>query len=420
MGLFRAQGDMPVKAILLFHLRVGARLALQSFTPLFSAIVALIMLQMYPAAMIATIARQVYAPPSSTGVLLVLAALAFALPAWAAPRMAHGLNGWIRHLPVSGTGNRRGLALALIVVQTPLAVSLGILAFAAHDQGIALFRPILLKLAFLLLGASLAALPVKHRATAGALACGGALAALLGGTWMLPAALASFLLADRVSGPIRETRAHRPWHTAGASLEFRVAWRALTWRLIPPYLVAMLPLGFTALFIQNNELTGKFLSGSARFGGTMAMTLFLAILSETLSVRRPVWPWARSLAWSSYRRVLSDALFLAAHAVPILAVAAFIHAQSALAVLVSLPLFSSRAAGHMRRIPERRTGIGPFVLEGFLASSLIALAPWTIILALAVAPAAFLSARNLDSRQKVTRWLEKHHDAGGDSLSWSA
>jgi hypothetical protein len=409
-----------VKAVLLFHMRVGARLALQSFTPLFSAIVALVMLQMYPAALIASIARQVFGVPSSTGVLLLLAALAFALPAWAAPRMAHGLNGWIRHLPLSSTGNRRGMALALVVVQAPLLVALAILAFSADVQGIGLLRPILVKLAFLITGAALTAVPAKNHAISGTLAAGGALLALLGRTWMLLPALALLAIADAVSGPLQERRARRPLRAAGALLDLRIAWRALAWRVVPPYLAAMLPLGFASLFIRNNELTGELLSGTARFGGTIAVTLLLSILSENLSVRRPVWPWARSLPRSSYRRVLFDALFLGAHAVVVLVVAAFIHAPSALAVLMSLPLLSSRAVGHMRRIPERRTGIGPFVMEGFFTASLIALLPWTVLLALAGAPAAFLWARSADVRQKVTRWLEKHHDAGGDSLSWSA
>jgi hypothetical protein len=179
-------------------------------------------------------------------------------------------------------------------------------------------------------------------------------------------------------------------------------------------------LGVAALFIRNNELAGRLFAGTARFGASMAIVVFLSTLSEKLAVRRPVWPWARSLALSSSRRVLADAVFLAIHATPLLLPAALIHVPSALAVLLLLPLLSSRAAGHMRRISERRTGNAAFVLEGFFASAVLALLPWTLLLALAAAPAAFLSARNLDSRQKVTRWLEKHHDAGGDSLSWSA
>jgi len=409
-----------VKAILLFHLRVGVRLALQSFTSLFSAIVALIILQMYPAAMVAMIARGIFGSPPSANMLVLVAALAFALPAWAARRMAHGLNGWIRHLPVSSSANRRGLALALIVVQSPLAIALGLLAFVAHVQGIAVLRPILLRLALLLIGAALATMPVRNRAASGALSVTGALLALSGKPWMMLPALVLILAADACSGPIREIRAREPWRAAGSFIPFRIAWRALSWRIFTPYLIALLPLGVTALFIDNNELTGELLAGTVRFGGSMAIVLFLSTLSEKLSVRRPVWPWARSLPWPSLRRVLEDAFFLAVHTVPLVALISLIHARSAIAVLLLLPLLASRATAHMRRIPGRRTGNVAFVLEGFFASAMIALLPWTLLLALAAAPVALLSARNQDSRQKVTRWLEMHHDAGGDSLSWSA
>ncbi len=411
---------MSVKAILLFHLRVGGRLAIQSFIPLFSAIIVVIMLQIDYAGFVAVIARQIFGRPPSTGTFVLLACLAFAFPAWAAPRMAHGLNSWIRHLPISSSNNRRGLAFALIVVQAPLAVALGILAFVASGRGIAVFRPILLRILLLMVGAALAALPVKNRWVSGPISLAGALLALFGQTWMLLPALMLLLLVDALAGPIKEARAHKPWSAAGASFGFRVAWRALGWRMLGCYLVALFPLGFAVLFIGNNELSGGFLSGTARFAGSMAMVLFLSILSEKLSVRRPVWPWARSLAWSSLRRVLDDAYFLAAHALVLLVLCALVHIESAILLLLVLPLLAVRAAGHMRRMPERRTGNGPFLLEGFFVSGIIALIPWTALFALAAAPMALFAARDTDSRQKVTRWLEKHHDAGGDSLSWSA
>ncbi len=411
---------MPVKAILLFHLRVGGRLAIQSFIPLFSAMIFVIMLQIDPAAFVEQIARQIFGSPPSTGILVVLACLASAFPVWAAPRMAHGLNSWVRHLPISSSNNRRGLALALIVVQTPLVVALGIFAFVASSRGISVFGPILLRILLLIVGTAFAALPVKNRWASAPIASAGALLALFGQAWMLLPALFLLLLADILAGPIREVRAHKPWSAAGAWFGYRIAWRALGWRMLGCYLIALLPLGFALLFIRNNELSGGFLSGTARFSGSMAMVLFLSILSERLSVRRPVWPWARSLAWSSLRRVLDDALLLAVHALILLILSALLHLESAVLLLLVLPLLAVRAAGHMRRMPERRMRNGPFLLEGFFISGIVALLPWSVLLTLAAAPVALVAARNTDSRQKVTRWLEKHHDAGGDSLSWSA
>ncbi len=410
---------MPA-AILFFHVRVGGRLALQSFTPLFSAFLVLIVLQMYPAAFIAMIARSLYGKPPSTGALFMLAALSFTLPAWAAPRISHGLNGWIRHLPVDGRSSRRGVALALVVVQTPIVVILAVLWFAAHTQGIAAGCPFLLRLALLLIGAANAAVPAKHRFASGALSISAAVLVLLGALWTIVVSSALLLAADVVSGPLRTTRRSTSWRPADSLLIFRIGWRALGWRLMQPYAAAALVLGITALFITNNGLSGTLLSGSARFGGCMAVTVFLWILSERLAVRRPVWPWARSLPQSAAGRILADSAFLALHATPVALATALFHIGSAGAAMLLLPLLTLRAAGHMRRSPERRSGGGALVLDGFLASALVALLPWTILLALAATPAAFISSRAADSRRKVTRWLERHHEARGDSLSWSA
>jgi len=63
------------------------------------------------------------------------ALLAFLLPLSAIPRLVHGLNGWMRHLPMSGVANRRGLAAALVMVQLPLAATLLLLGLVARGRG---------------------------------------------------------------------------------------------------------------------------------------------------------------------------------------------------------------------------------------------------------------------------------------------
>lgn len=407
-----------MKAILLFHLRVGVRLALQSFTPFFSAIVALIMFQMNPAATVLWIARAIFGRPHSTGTLLILAVLAFIFPAWAASRMTHGLNAWMRHLPISGASMRRGLMLALVVVQAPLSVSLLILLAVAHAQGIDISGSFLFDLVLLSIGAAISALPVKNRPASVPLSIAGALFALFGNHWLISMVL--LLLSDASAGPIRVVHARRPWRESKISISFRIAWRALGWRMITAYALAALPLGCAALFISNSGLEGPLLAGTARFGGSLSVVLFLSYMSEKLNTQRPVWPWARSLPWSSYRRVLADALFLSLHAVVILIPTALFHIESALVVLLFLPLLACMSAAHMRRLRERRSGIAPFLMEGLGISALLTLVPWTAVLALAAAPTAYFWAQRLDSRQKVTLWLERRHHAGGDSLSWSA
>jgi hypothetical protein len=93
--------------------------------------------------------------------------------------------------------------------------------------------------------------------------------------------------------------------------------------------------------------------------------------------------------------------------------------KSSLAAAALIPVMAFRAAASMRRVRERRTGVGSYFAEACFASALLTLVPWIVAPALAAAPLAFGSARRSERRQKVTRWLEAHHAAAGDSLSWS-
>lgn len=179
-------------------------------------------------------------------------------------------------------------------------------------------------------------------------------------------------------------------------------------------------MGAAWAFVANNELAPEHVRLAARLGGGLATVLLLASLGESLAVRRPAWPWSRSLPWTAAQRVRSDALFLALHALPLVLLAAAVH-PAALAVLAILPFLAVRAAGAMRRAPERRTGAsGEILAEGFLLAALVALLPWTSLLALAGTPFAVRAAAERDKRQKVSRWLELHHLAAGDPQSWSA
>jgi hypothetical protein len=93
----------------------------------------------------------------------------------------------------------------------------------------------------------------------------------------------------------------------------------------------------------------------------------------------------------------------------------------ALAAALPLPFLAVRAAGAVRRAPERRTGAsGEILLEGLLAAALAAVLPWAGLPLLALAPPALSWAAERERRQKVSRWLELHHLAAGDSQSWSA
>ena len=108
-------------ALLLFHLRAGARVAIKSFAPLFCAMIAVIILNMYPAAMIANLASGLFRERPALGDIVPFAVLGFALPLWAAPRMVRGGGDWLLHLPLTSSGLRRGATLGLLAVELPLA-----------------------------------------------------------------------------------------------------------------------------------------------------------------------------------------------------------------------------------------------------------------------------------------------------------
>jgi hypothetical protein len=90
-------------------------------------------------------------------------------------------------------------------------------------------------------------------------------------------------------------------------------------------------------------------------------------------------------------------------------------------VLAALPWVAARAAGAMRRAPERLTGASGEILgEGLLLAAAVALLPWVALLPLAAFPLALRFAAERDRRQKVSRWMEIHHLAAGDPQSWSS
>ncbi|MBM3789268.1 MAG: hypothetical protein FJW35_02840 [Acidobacteria bacterium] len=404
-------------AVFRFHAVVGARVALQSFTPLFAAIVAAVMLQMYPAALVKGVALGLFGDRPAAAILMFVAFLAFLLPAWAAPRLALGLQGWLRHLPVSDARSRRGLELSLLVVQAPLLLILVLLAAVARHQGAGIWGPVLLQLGTILAAGVLASLPVRRRGLLIPTAAAAALAALTS-PHSVYLAIPSLILCEVAAGPIRVIR-HRRHPRVFLSLAATIAWRALGWRLPAAYAAAMTPMLVSMLFVANNELEGRLAAAAFRFGFALSLGTCLALVSRGLAVRRPVWPWERSLPDSCARRVLRDALFLGLHAVPPALIGAAIHTGASLAAASLLPALLFRAAVAMRRIRESRAGTGPFFAEACIFSALLALLPWIAAPALASAPLFFRAAHRSERQQKVTKWLEAPHRAIGDSLSWS-
>ncbi|HET9227878.1 MAG TPA: hypothetical protein VFR31_14485 [Thermoanaerobaculia bacterium] len=403
-----------IAALLRFHLQVGARLALRVMAPVLAVVVGGMML--LGTDFINSFGMLLFG--GGSGLIIAFACLGVA---WvSAPRVCRGLDGWMRHLPVSGLAHRRAAMFAIAAAQGSLLLLLLFFAAAAAKKGADPW-PGLAGLAIALPAAALAAMQVRPLARPLAL-----IAAFLpfSGGW-LPVGFGAALLivAEALAGPLRKTAPSITLRRKGTGrwLEARIAWRALGGSLLGAFLTGLLPLGAAVLFIRNNELAPVHVRLGALLGGGTAVVLLLAGMAESLAVRRPAWPWSRSLPWSAGRRVLFDSLFLGAHALPLVLLTAWIEPVAALAVLGQIPLLASRATGAVRRAPERRTGAsGEILIEGMLLAATVALLPWVSLLAVLGTPFAQRAAAERERRQKVSRWQEIHHLAVGDPQSWSS
>lgn len=378
-----------------------------------------------------SLARMLYGARSSGGSAAMIAAACLGAAAVASPRICRGLGGWLRHLPVSGLAHRRAAGIAIAVAQAPLLLLFLFLAAYASRSGSSLIVDAL-ALAVTALATGIAVVPAKRRWASVPLAMAGAFTAGAGGWELLGAGAVLTLAADHEAGSLVRTGAPPLVKTrrtgGGGLLEFRIAWRAVGRTLPGAFLFGLLPVGAAWAFIANNLSNNLVNSGlapehvrlGARLGAGCAVVFLLAQMGESLAVRRPAWPWSRSLPWSATRRVVSDALFLGLHALPLILLTAWID-PAALVVLAIVPVLAVLAAGAVRRAPERRTGASGEILgAGLFLSALVALLPWTALLALVATPWAVRAAAERERRQKVSRWLELHHLAAGDPQSWSA
>ncbi|HEY4561639.1 MAG TPA: hypothetical protein VIJ36_01590 [Thermoanaerobaculia bacterium] len=410
----------PLLPLLRFHFAVGTRLAMRLLVPLIAAAFGAGML--LGVDFVTSLAHVLFGSQASGGTAVLFAAVMLGAAAEAAPRVCRGLSGWLRHLPVSGLAHRRAAGLAIAIAQIPLLLGLLFLAAFASLTPIALLADAL-KLTVTALATALCVTPAARRWAARPPALAAAVLAGSGGWETLGLAAALLVAADLVAGPLARSGApavHLPRASRGTLLELRIVWRALGTSLLGACVLGLLPLGAAFAFTANNSLAPEHVRMAARLGAGLAVVLALAQMAEALAVRRPAWPWSRSLPWSAARRAGADALILGGHALPLVLLAARID-PAALAALAILPFLSVRAAGAMRRAPERRTGAaGEILFEGGLLAALAALLPWAALLPLAAVPWALRAAAERERRQKVSRWLELHHLAAGDPQSWSA
>ena len=187
-----------MKALFRFHLRAGVRMGLRASAGVFAALTIWTILQSDPAAAASSVARAAFGRRTEISGAALFIALSFLLPAWAVGRLSSGLNGWLRHLPISSTNNRRGLMLALISVQLPLIVMLVGGALLALSAGNSVTAGAVRWCIILMAGAA-ASLPVERKRIVVALAVVAVFTTLIGSSWWLalPVALLSITTSCR-------------------------------------------------------------------------------------------------------------------------------------------------------------------------------------------------------------------------------
>ncbi|HEX2224812.1 MAG TPA: hypothetical protein VHN15_11460, partial [Thermoanaerobaculia bacterium] len=117
-----------ILALLRFHLGVGARLAARVLAPVVVGAVGGAML--LGVDFQGTLAKVLFGAGRAGGSGPVMFLLCLGAASVAAPRIGRGLDGWLRHLPVSGTAHRRAAAVATTVAQVPVLLLLLYFSFA--------------------------------------------------------------------------------------------------------------------------------------------------------------------------------------------------------------------------------------------------------------------------------------------------
>lgn len=425
------QSRAPV-ALIRFYVRGGARVAQRNALFAIGAIIIAVgSAPTPPEQMLRELALSLGARGIASGAALVVTALAAGLAAAAVPTLLLGLGGWMRSVALDGSQHRRAITLALLAPMMPLlAIALAIALCAAVVYHVPLAPAKLAGMPLAALGAAAAAVPSTRGIAARPLAMTGALAASLGRWDALVLALVLLAVADVIAGPIAlppRTSARRPVSSrarrgvTARRIALGVAWRAIGWRSIAALVPGLLLIGWAHLYRVNNELSRTESAGALRLCALIGIVLIAAAAGDLLLIRRPAWPWARSLPWSSRRRVTDDALAIGALALPIVALVAREDWRTALVVAATLPLLSALAAGAARRGRGRMSrGGGEMLALGALVAATVSAWPALALACLAVAPLAVLGAARSERRAVVTAWDELHHAALGDSLAGSA
>ena len=408
-----------IKPFLVFHLSVGIRLALRKLAPILAVAFAayyLLRPELFNTVFAALLRTRSLIPG------LVSAVLSLSIAGMAAPRVCLGLNGWICHLPASGLMHRRLAGIAVFVAQLPVLLVLAALAlivFMNFEVPPGLY---LLGLPVMGLAAGLCVLPVHRKFISRPLTAVACVLSTSGHWTFLIGAVILLAFGDLAAGnlsPPRKSQISRK-AISGSFLNAAIAFRAIRLRILVPYLPSLFVLGLTSIFLTNNVLTSQQSFRAVCFGGILAMVVFCAFAANLFAVRRPPWPWARSLPWPAKQRIFTDSSLIGLVTIPNLVLVALIKTQAIWPVVVSLPPLAVFASLTVRRAFEYQLGaVGRILIIGVMGAVLVCLIPLVSILFLGLTPLVFKYAVAEERQQKVSRWLEMHHLAAGDSLSWS-
>jgi hypothetical protein len=415
----KTESYFSAKAFFLFHLHVGTRLALRVFIPaaaIFFALYYVLSPELFLSLMASLLEGGFLLSGTFTTLLFLIMA------GFAARRVCLGLNGWIRHLPAVSSMHRRMAGIAIFTAQIPLLIIMAGLACMSSKLFKVPAVPYLTGLPFVGLVCSFFIMPVKRKTLSRPLAV---LAGILlsSNNWgLLIPGIFLLLAADSLSGPLvqkkRRPKFHKPFK--GILLVALINWRALRLRIFIPYLLSLPFLGAARLFIANNSPPHLLGEQVIRFGGALGMIFFCAILANMLAARRPPWPWIRSLPWSAKSRILSDSSFISLLILPLLVIVGVMNLKSMLPLAVSFPFFVLYSVYSIRLATESPiSASGKVLLLGAIGGLFLCIIPWSSFVFLGLTPWILKEAIKAEKYQKVSRWLELHHLAAGDSLSWS-
>jgi hypothetical protein len=409
------------RAVTRFTIAGAARAAQRSTIITLSIVLLAIGSSPTPLALVRELALELGAVghPADGGQILVL--LAFALARQSSHRLLVGTGAWGRSLPVSGVVHRRATAMAMLAIMIPpmLAALLAVLAVPLMSGGrISPLKVVGLSIAFV--AAALAATPSRRGVIARPLA---AIAAFLfpSGNWMgVVTAVACLALSEVVAGSTAVGRVVlvRDGRRVGRDLVARVGLRAMGWRLVGACIPPLIVLGFGWLYRVNNALTPDEAEAPARLTLLIASSLGIVLASDLLLLRRPTWPWLRSLPLASLERVVVDAALVALPAVVATLLVAVVDLSAALFGACALPIIACYAAGEVHRGRHRLSRAGGVVAAfASLVATALMLRPWLALVALVAAPLVALWSARRERRATATRWEELHHDPHADSLA---